>query len=617
MTPVSRRSDRILLSLAGTFGAAWIAWLAWYMPLLVRGDYLRHVERFSAMLERDDHAALLAFIFEIQSGHILVPSKIVAILNYLLLDYSAVFSKVMALGLVAGGWAVFWICARRSLGAGGGTGVALLFGTVLLLNPTHYDIFVWTDAAHAIVPVGFLTLLTLRWAEVAMARTGSPWRRSAPVAALGLLTVLANGVGMMVLPALLLYWVLDTSESGPRKRLPVALTAGAGLIALAGLALASLSEPLVRAFHLDTSLASLAAAAETPGRCVAYFLSLMVAPWVQSLSLWSAALGGVHLAWYAALVALAGRPGMRAARLWLAYALAGLGAGLLIALFRFRYEIDVIRALSPRYAIYVLPFQLGLIVATVVAWRCGLPGALTGGPIWRRRAAVAAGLLVVGVTLAGFAGGLPRLHTKSLGIAREMGAAQQATANWTMLHAVRLTSAPGRLGPLYLETFPRFKRTGKVPLLSDRFIADGAAFVAGHGIALPARIRTPDARLSRHCQAEGDGRVDLIGEDTRFPFRQNPPHIPFVRFIGYARNPSDCAVPVDYVFAADGHGTVLCVSRTMGDLWWDLPRPLQDRYRNAIHVFDFSCPVPKGVTEGGLFTIYSFVAGTRLLHRLN
>lgn len=587
-------------------------------PEILRADYLFIVYRIDRLFLAGDWMGLIQFIAENQAGHTFIPYKIFAVTNYVLFGWSTVLVKwLMLASLIFVAAAVTAIAVWRLRNHPWLAGTAMFGVNGIVLSYNGFDASVWADAAFLIYTPVALALLAL-WSSDRVFRPSTlPRAALLPPGAIAALVLVWNGSGIALLPALALLGCLHAIQS--RADFWRVIGRCAAICALALLPL--LVSPLIARFATiggDVSADGLAYARGHVAECVNAFLMLLSWPIQQADQEIARQIGGAILSLWTLLAVLAGlRVLDRGSFLWIAYAGFGIACSAAVALTRTEYFFQVIKFIPSNYAIYSMPFVLGVFVALLTA----IAQRIRSGPFFALPYASAA-IVTAYVLVAGFAFHLEAQsnlssdpnRAKAVKLAELTSDAFFLSKNWSLIHTLRITGGDPRFSVnLLVEVLPNWRERGLVKALSSDFVSAKSGFKEQHTISGLAAIASPLPEPRPVCPvADAIARVIIAEPDTRMDMTGRPPLTPFARFAGVASSPRDCGQPADRIILSDGNGTILCAARPYPKQV-DMPDDLRGKLSGNRSAFDFSCPMQADRLRAGDWTVYGWLEEERML----
>lgn len=589
-------------------------------PAILRADYLFIVYRIDRLFTSGDWMGLVRFIAENQAGHTFIPYKIFAVANYALFGWDTILVKwLMRASLVFVAVSVTVVAVWRLRRHPWLAGLAMLGVTGIVLSYNGFDASVWADAAFVIYPLVGVALLAL-WSSDRAFRRASPSPRGVLLApaALAALALVWNGSGIALLPALALLGFLHAIQPSAGFWRVIGRCAAICALALLPLLLA----PLIARFATvggDVSAEGLAYARGHLADSLNAFLMLLSWPIQQVHQDVALQIGSAMLALWLLLAGLAAlRILDRESFLWIAYAGFGLASAAAVALTRTEYFFQVIKFIPSNYAIYAMPFVIGVFVALLTA----IAQRIRSGPFFALPLASAA-MALAAVLVVGFAGYVANVQSNLAGDPNRAKAIKLAdltrdasflSRNWSLIHALRITGGDPRFSvKLLLDVLPSWRERGIVRAFSREFVSAKSGFKGQHSIQGLAAIANPLPEPRPVCPvADAIARVITAEPDTRMGLAEIAPDTPFARFAGVASSPLDCGQPADWIILSDRAGQIICAARpypTQVDLP-DAPRGKLSGNRSA---FDFSCPMRSERLLAGDWAVHGWLEESRLL----
>lgn len=609
-----------LLWAAAVLGSAvliwrWLVYLQAHVPAVSRADYLYEIWTIAPDLDAGRWLTVIAFVFHLVAGHIIAYARILEIINWVFFDYSEQVVKFYALATYALCWLSLVYAVIRTGTSNLAAAPTLVAGTVLLCLPVPWLVVTWPESIVAYFACWASFFLCMPSIAALLAQERAPgvagWLAILLLAALVLVSV---GGGWAIVPTLVVAWItgrghLDALFARPgRWRSAVLYTLAFTVLAASLLAgFTYFSELTSRTLHMDIVYESLSTALAHPWLVLRHFLALLATPFMMASMDHQAPVGlGLLVAWAIALVLIARAGATRATTLWISASCFGLAGAAANTLGRWHLVNQFYGAEMPtHYGVFTLPFLTALVFLLVTA--------AAHGHSWFGRLVP---LLLLVASVAVVARELPNAIQQSQRFVVSQAewhiAARIGAQNYHSIHMARLSGDHSHYRMYVMELMPDLKRWGKYRTLTTDFIADAPAFIAEH------RIDLARARLAQQVCPGGAGRVDILGPDTRGAWNPvDQPQTHLVMAIGVARDPGDCDHPAEFVFMTDRTGRALCVSRPHRYMLWDVPEATaQALAAEPDAVFQFSCPLPDGVTDAGPYQIYSWSSRDHTLTRL-
>jgi hypothetical protein len=618
----SDRPFQVCLIVSAAILLWWIVQLVIWIPPVSRADYLWELWGISPAIEAGRYGEIFRFVFRIIAGHIIAYSRIFGLLNWVLFDYNGTIIKYAAITTFILCWISFlsaiWRTSYRNLSAG----VTLVIGTVLLCNPVPWLVLGWPESIIAYfsnwITVCFGLPVICRLVRAARPPSTAAWLA---ILAICFAIIVSVGSGWGILPTLVVAWLIGRGHVDAvftsRRLLPKAIGVLVGIVVISAVGLFAITrfaKATERTFYMDDVYLSLAQAPTHPVEVARHFFSVLVAlvaPWPMDVAMWFGVLLVLLWCWVILYLARAGR--LREVCFWASFSVYGLIGAALNTLGRWQLTLDRSHASMPtHYGVFALPFLVGLValVLTAHAGEARRPSVVRRGAFARPSNVQIFGLIVGAIILCSyvpaFSTGTIRFHTQRAWHLEARFGAQ----NYHAIHMARLSGDQAFYSTYVFQLIPDLKRMGKYRALSDDFIADSASFIAAEHIDLADAKQASD----KSCGATAVGELTDIGPDLRASWNfGNQRKLSLVWAYGYALA-ADCRKPADFIFMADAHDKVLCVSRPGRPMLRDLPTesavPLG---RHADAVFNFSCPLAGDYDSTAPYKVYTWSRADRSL----
>jgi hypothetical protein len=597
-----RIAAAVIYAVAAVLAAVWVVRMANVIPAASIADFVLAMHFRLEAIEAGRWPEALMRMFEPFGGHIVAYTRALQLINYYAFDYSAEFVRISAIAALALAFlSVLWL-ALRTFGATVAGGALFAVGVYLLASPTIYTLLSWPDSIVPYYSVFILACLLMPPLGAAFRSAQPGWLKAVWAVLAIVAIVIGSGVGwsaVFVIPLLYLLSSGFVDRVLPRLRWrtsgTVAAAVAAGLVGAYILVMA-LFRSFEERFILDEALRGMELAASRMDVVLGYFFASMatgfaLAPYTE---IWAA--GFIAFVIFCALVVVAAAQRRTSENaVWIALGLLGLASLAMTTLARWHFVIDRGLFIVPQYyGVFAAPFYLGLAGLAIQLFRTSQ---------WRLRSGVAvaaAGLLSAsGWALAARA----PVYADALQTRVELGAAApQGAALRNLALTQELSGVPNFVAMYHGRILPDFKVHGKYAAATADFVPSAEAFLAERwGDAAPQRLPAEAA-----CgEAAGLGRTLVAAPDDRSTWSDEPEgDLTFIRFVGVARSPRDCAAPAAHVVAMTGDGRPLCVSRPSAINALTIPHWAKsaDPAVSAAQ-FDFSCPLPEGVSATHPFIV--------------
>lgn len=612
---LGKLSFLVALAILVRLAADFFYYLYLYVPPISRGDFLFEMWRIAPLIEANDTLSVFERVFRLFGGHIVAYKRVLQITNYIFFDYSGNFVRWEALSVyVLALISLIWFSVRV-FGLSLMAGAVLVVGGVQLCSPVPYEVITWSDAVTPYLSCAIVLLfLGPRIGEILAKDEPRSIREWLFVALFAFLVIIGSGIGWAILPALAVAYVTGRGYLDAvfeRIRLRSVLIVGGSIVVLA---LATycfalwFTDVFSQRYHLNDVNLALKQAISRPRDFFVYFLALLPSPFMirPIETAWMHGLV-VFCYWLILIIAASHFRQLKALTLPVLVTSFALGGAFLVAVGRWEIASSKGILTAPTYySLFVFPLYMGLVPIT---WEV-----LRRLSILPWLASISALLVCTVIAASEFSRATIIADKEVRSLSEWHVKARDGSRDWNLYDLARLTGDAGWAQLGLFQILSDMKRWGKYPELTRDFINDPGAFARNHGLSAQ-RLAGTTTRLGNDGACNvlfGSGALLGSSPDKRAQWHYQETPVNFVRFFGYARHPTKCNKKVDYVFAVDGKGTVICVSRTARPRHWDWPVEL---HRVAISgsefVFDFSCPLGTEDTAAkrGPFDVYAMFDG--------
>jgi hypothetical protein len=600
----------------------WVVELVIWIPPISRADYLWELWGISPAIEAGRYGEIFRFIFRLIAGHIIAYSRIFGLLNWTLFDYSGTVVKLGAITTYILCWIAFLYAVLRTSLRNLNAGIVLLVGTLLLCNPLPWVLLAWPESIIAY----FSNWVAVCFGLPTICRLVSAPTRPSIISWIYILVIsfaiiVSIGSGWGILPTVVVAWIVGRGHIdvlfSSRRFLPVAAGVFLGIVAASGVGLFAItrfSKATERTFYMDDVYLSLAQAPDHPFAVARHFFSVLVAlvaPWPMNYAMWFGV--ALVLLWCWVIVHLARVGRTRELCFWVSFSAYGLIGAALNTLGRWQLTAERSHDSMPiHYGVFAIPFLVGLTALALSANATGTQRQFTFRHwVFARPSNVQISGLILGILV--FCSYVPALPngTKVFHAQRAWDLdARFGAQNYHAVHMARFSGDQGFFRTYALQLLPDLKRMGKYRAISDDFIADAESFISSEHIDLASAKEASE----KSCGSTAVGELTKIGPDKRWVWNLgNQPKLDLVWAYGYALA-SDCKKPADFVFIADAHDKVLCVSRPGRPMLRDIPtESLVPLGRHADAVFNFSCPLAGDYDSTAPYRVYTWSRAGRSL----
>lgn len=603
---------RNLIYLVGFVGFVyWIRLLQMNLSTVSRGDFLWEMWHIGPSVERGDWVSVLGLIFKIFGGHIAAYTRVAQIFNYVVFDYSGVFTKYSNIfAHVLMGIAMFSF-SKKVEGITLKGAIVFLWGIAYFINPISSANIGWIDSNISYYAPNILLLFFLPTATKWFLQPRWSAKTWFKIALFCIAIIFGCGAGWGIIPLVLVAWLIS-SEKINRLRQKYGWKSYLALGAIGLIVLYVLKEFILfftlkysREFYLDDLYRAFGKIGENLPFLFKYTMGVFALPITEAPMTQTWGWGVlVFLIWVVTVTAIVLTGKLKQNFNYFLMTLFGLFVMVLVGFGR--WEIAASRQsfnVPVYYGILILPFYLGFPFLIFAALENKLNQLL--------RKSI--GAVFIAFTLS-FAITNNVLYAKNFaGIKEYYEAARFGTQNWNPVMQTRLSGALSFNVEYLFGVLPGLKKYGKDKALTEPFIDDPALWAKQHGFTVQSFEKYKEPSYTVKCE----GFKDVIGfsEDLRGGFSNPPrnPEIKFVRAFGIILSPENCNEIPDFVFMADGKGKILCVSRP-GMRTWDIDSQYHERLVNKSHgIIDFSCPLDKGYKDQLPYQLFAFFKDRQII----